>query len=412
MFAPALGLLLAAPSAAATFAELADATRTTGTTAQVVALDARTSRAGVASAVSRLLPDLSLSDQLTWTTLNTDRFQREGESAEACAERLGRTCEQLLSQGGSFTIPGETVNHTLSLVGTQSLWSTRAVLGVAQAGTRRRRSDAEGQVRVDQAAGALVGACVDLQAAVEALRLSREALQVAEADLAAARAAHAAGEATDLDRDLAALGVEEARLDVQQGERALPRLLEQLWETAGAREARSQRVCPLLAVPDGAGPVDLGAAPTLELARQQAVLDEQGLWESRLSFLPTVAAVGGVSAAGRGEDLGAAAGDFAQTSWFVGATASWTLLSGGSRAIDLRTSAWSVQRSALTLEQDTRDLALRDAEAAAQLRDLAEDLDLLRRQLSLQARQLAATESRYRDGGRPPSTRCCRPGGP
>ena len=395
-----LGALAAPPARAATFAELAESTVTASTTAQVVALDAKSSRAGVASAVARVLPAVSLSDQLTWTTLNTDRFAREGESAEECEARLGRVCEQLLSQAGSFTIPGETVNHTLSLVGTQTLWSTRSVLGVAQAGTRRRLSDTEGQARMDGAAGALVGAYVELQAAVEGLRLSQNTLQIAEVDLAATLAAHALGDATDLERELAALGVEEARRDVAQGERALPRLLAQLWETAGARDARAQRVCPLAAVAEEGGPVDLSAAPTLELARQQAILDQQGLWEARLAFLPSLSAVGGVSAAGRGEGLGAAAEDFAQTTWFLGATASWTLFSGGARAIEARSSAWSAQRSTLSLEQDARDLALRDAEAAAALRDLSEDLALLHRQLALQERQLAATESTYRDGGR------------
>lgn len=196
----ALAPLLLGPRAveAATFGELADATRTTSTTAQVVALEERTSRAGVGSAVSRVLPMVSLSDNLTWTTLNTDRFQRDGESAEECEARLGRVCEQLLNLGGSFTIPGETVNHNLSLMGTQTLWNTRAVLGIAQAQTRRRLSDTQGRMRMDSTAGELVRAYVDLQASVATLRLSREALQVAEDDLAATEAARAAGDRAQL----------------------------------------------------------------------------------------------------------------------------------------------------------------------------------------------------------------------
>lgn len=402
MFATALALgVLAAPrSHAATFAELADATLTTSTTAQVVALDVKASRAAVASSVSRVLPMVSVSDSLTWTAIDSDRFQREGETAEECEARLGRVCEQLLNLGGSFTIPGETVNHTLSLLGTQTLWNTRAVLGIAQAGTRLRLADTQGRMRVDQAAAELVRAYVELQAAVETLRLSRDALQVAEEGLAATKAAHASGDATDLDRDLAELGVEQARVDVQQGERALPRILDRLWETAGTRHETTQRVCPLMEVTDHGAPLDLSGAPSLELARQQARLDRQTLSEARLSFLPSLSAVGGASYAGRGEDVGASFDDFAQNYWFVGATASWTLLSGGSRAIDARSSAWSVQKSALTLEQDARDLALGDAESAETLRDQAEDIDLLRRQLFLQERQVGAIESKYRDGGR------------
>lgn len=393
-------LLAGTPSHAATFADLVDATRTTSTTAQVVALDERASRADVASSVSRVLPMVSLSDSLTWTALDEDRFVREGETLEECEARLGRVCEQLLNLGGSFTIPGETVNHNLSLLGTQTLWNTRAVLGVAQAGTRRRLADTQGQMRMDQAAAQLVQAYVELQAAVETLRLARDASQVADEAFAATSVAHASGDATDLDRDLAELAVAEAQLDVQQAERALPLVLDRLWETAGTPDETTQRVCPLMEVTDRGGPLDLDGAPSLEAAREQARLDRQGRAEARLAFLPSLSAVGGASFAGRGEDVGASFEDFGQNYWFAGATASWTLLSGGSRVIDARSSTLSVQRSELTLDQEAREVALGDAESASALRDLADDLDLQRRQLALQARQVAATESKYRDGGR------------
>lgn len=406
MFAPAvplaLGLLAAPPAHAATFADLTDATLNTSTTAQVVELDSEVSRAEVASSVSRVLPMVSLSDSFTWTALNTDRFQQEGETAEECEARVGRVCEQLLNLGGSFTIPGETVNHNLSIVGTQTFWNTRAVLGIAEAGTRRRLADTQGRMRMDRAVAELVQAYVELQAGAETLGLSRDALQVAEAHLAATKAAHALGDATDLDLDLAELDVEKTRVDVQQGERALPRTLDRLWETAGTRDQTRQRVCPLMEVSDRGGPLDLYNAPSLEMSRQAALLDRQNRSVARLSFLPSLSAVGGVSFSGRGEDAGASFDDFAHSYWFIGATASWTLLSGGSRVLDVRSSAWSVEQSALTLEQDARELALNDAEYVAALRDLAEDLDLLHRQLSLQKRQLAATESKYLDGGAVP----------
>ena len=403
MSAPISAILLAvtAPSAA-TFSDLVDGVQTTGTTAQVVALDAKTSQAAVGSAVSRVLPMVSLSDNLTWTTLNTERFQQDGETAEECAERLGRVCEQLLTLGNSMTIPGETVNHSLSLMGTQTLWSAPSILGIAKAHTRRELSDTQGMLQLDKERSELVQTYVELQAAVENLALTRAMLAIADEDLTATQAARSVGDATDLDVDLAAFEVEKTRLDLTQAERAIPRSLDRLWDTAGRLGERTQRVCPMMEVTDRGGPLPLDAALSLELARLQEQLDRQDRTVARLAYLPTLAAVGGVSWSGRGEDLTTSFDDFAQNSWFIGGTASWTLFSGGSRVFDNATSTRSVQSSVLERAQDERDLVLGDAEYAARLRDLADERDLLDRELDLQRRKLSATTSSYRDGGRAP----------
>lgn len=172
MLAALLIALAPRPASAVTFTELADTAAVSSTTAQIATLGAQASRASVGSAVSRLLPSASLSDSLTWTQLNTDRFQREGETELECAERLGRVCAQLLVLGSGFTIPGEMVNNNLGLMFTQPVWSGRAVVGVAQATTRRDLTHTQNALKLDNQSGELVQAYVELQAAEETLALS------------------------------------------------------------------------------------------------------------------------------------------------------------------------------------------------------------------------------------------------
>jgi outer membrane protein TolC len=393
-------LLLVADADASTFAELAGAARASSSTAQIVALEDRRRGAEVNAAVSRVLPSVSLSDALTAVWLNTDRFPQPGESLEGCEARLGRVCESLLVMGDGLSVPGEAVNHGLNLVGTQPLWNGRAVMGIAQATTLRRLSQTQGRLRLDDEAGDLVRSYVELQAAVEARRLTQDALGIAEQALAAARTARAAGGATDLDVDLAGFEVARLETDLRQTERVVPRALGELWAISGAPGLSTQRVCPLMEVADRGEAIDLDGAPRVELSRQQLELDRHDRRLSQLSFLPTITALGGVSSAGRGEDLSASFADFDQSYRYVGATASWTLFSGGGRVFDNRSSTWSVQASQLELEQVARDLALDDVESAARLRDLAEELDSGVQQLELRRRVLAATEDSYEHGGR------------
>ncbi|MCB9745399.1 MAG: TolC family protein [Alphaproteobacteria bacterium] len=175
----ALALGLQDAQAAVTFDELVSQAAQGSTTAQLVELDAQLSRARVAGATARLLPSVSVSDSLTSVQLNEARFAVDGETAAACAERLGRECDRLVNLQGTLAFPEQQVNHSLQVSLTQPLWSTQAVMGVVESKTRVTLGALQGQRQQELQAWDLISAYVELQAGVAALELSRRTLTLA-----------------------------------------------------------------------------------------------------------------------------------------------------------------------------------------------------------------------------------------
>jgi outer membrane protein TolC len=395
-------LALTASASAGSFAELVDHAALSSTTAQSVELDARIMRSQVGSSASRLLPNISLSESLTSIQIDSDRYSTEEQTDEECELERGRPCDPFVMLDGVIAIPATNLSHSVSVTGRQTVWSSSSVMGLLETKKQQQLRDLSGVQELEGQAWELVDAYVDLQFAVDDLALQRRTVELSAQSHAATRASHAAGTATDLDLELAALDERQARVDLAQAERAVPRTLRGLWDTAGYSGPGTQQVCPMMAVTDHGGPLELDGATSLQISERSVELDRLGRTESRLSFLPTLTANGGLSWSGAGDGFDAALEDFGFNYWYVGGSLSWTLFSGLSRYHDNRAATFDVRLADLEHAQELRDLSLSDAEYAADLRDLAEDLELLELEVTLQERSTRATLSRYEDGGQVP----------
>jgi len=405
LLATMLPMPCSAGTAEVTFDDLVAGVTGTGTTAQIVALQDRLARQRVGLSVSRLLPTISLSERVSAQFIDEDRYTSLEQTAEECEAERGQPCDVLLLLDGYITLPDQTWSNSLRLTLRQPLLDLGAIHGVHQQEQQRRIADLQGRLQMEGEILELVQAYTDLQYDVQRLELQRRSAELSEETLGVVQTRHGIGEATTLELDQAQLDLDQARLELAQAERSLPRTMATLWETAGEPAGGSLQVCPLMAVDDTGQPLELAGATRTELSSQQVVADRLAHADTVLSWMPTISLTGGLAFSGSGATHDEMWKDMGFNYGYVTGSLSWTPFSGLSAYHRLRSAGYELQKGELEHDRDVRELALQDAELAADLLDLHEDALLLEQQVALKERSERSMSSRYADGGQVPYER-------
>jgi len=382
-----------------TLEEVTQRARSDSPTAIIADADLDLARSRVGSAVSLMLPRVSLSERQTYRHNNPEKYSFSLDGSATCEPSSTEPCIPLAVVDGQVTLPDSFLSNSFGLSAVESL-SASTMVGVAQQKKAAELTETKVGGDEERLIQELLSAYSDLQYQVGLIAIQQRSIVIATELETAVRGSLTAGTATQLDHDRAALDLEEAVTKLSQLERRMPTYLASYAHTAGLDALSVVRICPLLASPDRGEEGSIEASTQLEALRLQQELDRLSQLSARLTFLPSLNVLGGLSYTGSGEDMDTVrAGMYTYDNWYVAGIASWTLFDGLGRMHRNRSADVSLLKSTVELADTTASLRLQDQQFALQLSDLAEDHALAVRSVALAERNVDAVWSMFVDGG-------------